>query len=93
MSKYISPQLDFSKVEIFEKIADKCWGMGGAAFSGYDKSGNPVSFHVSWSYNGCNGGLPPELLAAFQQYNVSDSYYRNNIANTKAIGFNIDQRS
>ncbi|MEQ8197000.1 MAG: hypothetical protein ABRQ27_03160 [Clostridiaceae bacterium] len=68
MKEYKSPEIIFEKLEIFEKIADTCWGWGAAIFTAYDPSDPPGSpqktVYVDFGANGCAGGNPPVMMQA-----------------------------
>ncbi|HHZ06624.1 MAG TPA: hypothetical protein GX401_07565 [Clostridiales bacterium] len=93
MNKYISPKLVFQKVELFEKIADKCWGYGKAVYNGFDIYGKPVTVYAQWDGNGCCGGLPYGLVVALFEANVNISGLGHSLANTKAPEFTPLERS
>lgn len=86
MKKYESPIIQFNTLELFERIADTCWGYGHAWWTGNDKFGQVVTVEASWT-SGCKGGLPQEFTDALTAANVDTSKFHNNIANTKETGF------
>ncbi|MEA4833394.1 MAG: hypothetical protein VB118_12365 [Oscillospiraceae bacterium] len=82
MKKYLPPTIKFEELELFERIAEVCWGYNRATWVGTNRDGETVTVSATWT-NGCKGGIPAEFIAALEAANVDSTQFSNSIANTK----------
>lgn len=102
MKKYESPKIVFEGLELFEKIADKCWGWGKAVFKGTDPSdGIYKVVEVDFTGNGCDGGYPSVLKSALNNAGLTDDELLtmikggslSSLANTQATNIFFPEKS
>ena len=95
MKEYTQPKIVFEELILFEKIADTCWGYQQATFDDPLTPGINIQTLI-FSGNGCGNNkknsvidwLRVTLGSNYDTYMTTYKNNSNNLANTKAVGFN-----
>lgn len=90
--KYESPKFEFEELELVERVAAVCWGLG-HAYLDVDKDGQISDGDLQIDFgSGCNGAAAAEAINKWFLENLGQvTHYTPNVCNTQEPGLIASQ--